>query len=92
MPPSQVSAISHLTHDEVSTVNSSGDTALHLAAEHNRASVIESLLKHGASLEAKNTLGFTALQIAAIKCHKHCLEVSDLSFGFHKATAKRLPA
>ena len=74
---SQVSAIAHLSDDDVNRPNAAGDCALHLAAEHNRAATVESLLKHGASLEKKNGIGFTALQVAAIKCHRQCMEVNQ---------------
>ncbi len=67
-----VSAIAHVSDDEVNAVNNVGDSALHLAAEYNRPQVIESLLKHGASLEKRNSFEFTALQIASIKCHRPC--------------------
>ncbi len=76
-----MSAIAHVSRDEVNTANSSGNTALHFAAEYNKPLVIEALLKHGASLEKRNKLGFSALQIASLKCYKQCIEVPYILMG-----------
>eukprot|EP00035_Acanthoeca_spectabilis_P007310 m.135195 g.135195 ORF g.135195 m.135195 type:complete len:76 (-) comp13897_c0_seq1:3479-3706(-) len=42
-----------------------GWTALHVAAQHNRAQVITTLIENGASIEARAKLDSTALHLAA---------------------------
>ncbi len=74
-----VSAISHINAsnggDVIDVTNINGDTALHLACEHGHEAVTEGLLKHGAAMEKVNSVGFTPLQIAAIKLQHGCAEI-----------------
>ncbi len=73
------SAISHIDAsnegDIIDGTNINSDTALHLACEHGHEAVIEALLKHGAAMDKVNAVGFTPLQIAAIKLRRGCAEV-----------------
>ena len=52
-----------------------GNTALHLATEHDASDVIDILLEGGAQIDAQNTLGETALHLAAQKYATRTLKV-----------------
>lgn len=54
---------------DVSAVNKSGDTALHLAAEEGRGGMVDELLRKGASISTVDSNGRTALHLAAKQGH-----------------------
>ena len=71
----------------LATVDSDGNTALHYAAslENNQAELVNMLLKHGASIEARNNVGVTPLH-AAIGHYNEPAAVALLEGGASLAT------
>ncbi|XP_062415978.1 SH3 and multiple ankyrin repeat domains protein 1-like isoform X2 [Pungitius pungitius] len=64
----------HLEHllfygAETSSLNASGNTALHISALYNKESCVRVLLYRGANKEAKNKLGQTPFQLAVLSGH-----------------------
>ena len=64
-------------------MNNDNDTPLHFAAENGCTRVVELLLGKGASVEAKNKLGFTPLHLALLNNH---LTVAELLLGEGSST------
>ena len=58
-----------LTGADLAFVNSSGDTALHHAACRGDPKLIQSMLEHGACVDARTPGGCTPLMAAALKAH-----------------------
>lgn len=54
--------------------NSRNETALHWAARVGRPECVQSLLRHGADIDAQDTIGVTALIWACWKGHVGCVE------------------
>ena len=59
----------HSDEAVISHANKSGRTALHMAAENDHADIIEELLEKGLSAKLTDTMGKTALSVAAQQGH-----------------------
>ncbi|KAI8582101.1 hypothetical protein K450DRAFT_184948 [Umbelopsis ramanniana AG] len=55
------------TNAKIGATTKHGDTALHLAAESNYSTIVTTLIKYGANVNAKNEDGKTPIQIALLK-------------------------
>ncbi len=60
---------------DIDLLDSSGASALCLAAEHGRANMVKMLLEKGASIECRTSQGYTPLLCAARNSHKHVAEI-----------------
>lgn len=76
-----------------------GNTALHIAAEAGMLNVIKLILSRGGIINATNSVGFTALNLACRGGHEKCirflvesgaeLEVPDTAYGYVMCSAPR---
>ena len=48
-------------------IQKEGNTLIHLASQHNKLLVLESLAVYGIDIDKKNNEGYTALHLAAMK-------------------------
>src|SRR5256885_1250449 len=55
--------------------DSSGMTALHIAARRRDSRIVETFLKEGADIEAKNNKGLTSLHIAVLEDATNEIEI-----------------
>lgn len=58
----------HMAGADLSQADVSGRTALHLAAVHGQAAVVQFLLDHGAETNVSDKLGMTAKDVANPEC------------------------
>jgi len=62
---------------DVAHTDNYGGTALHLAAEHGRASICHVLVDEGASFTALNRLGTTPLELANVRGNAECVAILE---------------
>ena len=66
---------------EIDLQDKDGDTALMLAAEHNRPAVVLRLLRAGADMKLRDAAGKTALQWAKEEGHAECVQAFRTHLG-----------